>query len=531
MNPFLSFNCLRSKTNVKKRLSSAMLILLSIVGIIVFIPEHACCQGVWNHWDKSYSSVNRDAIEKAVLKAVLNALGNRGNKSDKPTSREKQEEREYAEHLRKIRNDIDGMSDWQLLNSIGDSDYRSIILNEHKHDLTRGLASSNRILYYFDNDKELRKLILDTPSLTTKVREEILGKKEKILDFAQDTDLNQLIMSDPYLRECYKEMQARQDIKRDPRTVLNYIKDPYLKQIIKEDPKLHEILGQEMAKKADEEIKRQKQREAEEQKLKELHDADEIAEIKRRENENQKEKTRIADEKNRANEQTIKNEGEIKKNKDLQDDLLSSPAFAPHIPDLSISIPDPLDLMVSDPTAFFGINYTDDRSEKGKDNPKGNNQKTQENYYDENPEKKPYLKEKVDNVKDWLDAKDYPYKANKAFEASKETYSTLIKEAPDNARKKVISIPKDNMIDKLKEWGRNIINIAYPGANLEEKAEIVIEVEKNEKGFIEGIISDIIDAVSTGDLQKFEENTNARTKKFDDKNRSLANRYFKAWGK
>ena len=478
------------------------ILVLSFIICIILIPELGHCQGIWGAWDKSASSVDHNAIEKAVRDALNSAR------------REEQKETEHRNHLRNASN---------VLSYIDESEYRSMILyeSEFTERLKSELSCSHSILDYYKNDEGIRKLIMEDPTLMENVKNAMQSQKERILDFARDPHLNQLIMSDPSLREYYKKKQAKQDIKCNPRKVLEDIRDPKLRQIIEEDPELVRILAQEIEKKAQED-----------RELQELLDADEKAEQNRKKREREKETTRIVDENNRASEQTKKNKIEQTKNKNLQDELKSSPIFVqlPDVSSLNTTIQDPDALKVK-PIDIFGINYTDDRSEKGKDNPKGNNQKTQENYYDENPEKKPYLKEKVDNVKDWLDAKDYPYKANKAFEASKETYSTLIKEAPDNARKKVISIPKDNMIDKLKEWGRNIINIAYPGANLEEKAEIVIEVEKNEKGFIEGIISDIIDAVSTGDLQKFEENTNARTKKFDDKNRSLANRYFKAWGK
>lgn len=480
------------------------LLLAAAIICLISIPKQIFCQ------------VDKAKVERAILEAMRRHGG-----EDKRGGKVSRIESEEAERQRQIWNDLEEMSEGQLLYNIDNSDYRSKILNNFQDKLKNGLASSNRILYYFDNDEALRDLILKDSSLREKMKDEIARKREKILDYAQNPHMNEFIMTDPTLHNYYIQMKEKQDIKRNPGKVIEDIRDPKLRQIIEEDPELVRILAQEIEKKAQED-----------RELQERLDADEKAEQNRKKREREKETTRIVDENNRASEQTKKNKIEQTKNKNLQDELKSSPIFVqlPDVSSLNTTIQDPDALKVK-PIDIFGINYTDDRSEKGKDNPKVNNQKTQVDYFDDNIEKKPYFEEKMENVKDWWDANDYSYKMNKAFEASKETYSTMIKEAPDNARKKVISIPKDNLIDKLKGWGRNIINIAYPGANLEEKAEVVIEVEKNEKGFIEGLFSDIIDAVSTGDLQKFEGSTSTRVKRFDEKNRSLANRYIKVWSK
>lgn len=462
-----------------------ILLLLTIIICVSGTPKHGFSQGVHDAWKNSYSKSRHDALTKAVTEAIEKRMH---PDPPKPSYKERMADRQEAIRQREIWNNIEEMSEWELLCFIDNSDYRSKILTSFQDKLKSGLASSNRILEYFDNDEALRDLILKDSSLREKMKDEIARKREKILDYAQKPHLNEFIMSDPTLRYYYIQIKEKRDIKRNPRKVIEDIRDPKLRQIIEEDPELVRILAQEIEKKAQED-----------RELQERLDADEKAEQNRKKREREKETTRIVDENNRASEQTKKNKIEQTKNKNLQDELKSSPIFVqlPDVSSLNTTIQDPDALKVK-PIDIFGINYTDDLSTKGDDKLKKANLGNKTTNDDDNLYDQSYLEQKWDGIK--YDAKDNVYKINKQFEISKKEFSTRIKKIPDNARRKVEAVPITWVENKTK----NIVNFAYPGAEMYETSKVQIKSGKEQVKLFEGILSCISDAVDAGVSGKFD---------------------------
>lgn len=469
------------------------LLLAAAFICLISIPKQAQCQ------------FNRARVTKYITDYV-----NQHEKQSKPSWREREEERKEEEQRKRIQNQIESMSDSDLLSHIDDPDYHYMIMNDYSGRLMNALYNSENLLKHYKNDN-LRNLITNNPYLMGKVINNMRSQKEKILDFARDSHLKDLLMSDPELREYYEKMQVKQDIRQNPRKSLVYAKDPKWKQLFLEDYELKKILADEKEKKAKEDYDRQI-RLAE----------DEKREQERIAREKQKEIKRKEDEKNKAHDQEVKNQKEQEAVKVLQKAIMSSPAFA-QLPDLSISIPTPSDLMVSDPIKYFGINYTDGLAEEeyfdellGGDSPRKN---TVSNKPKQKDISEDYFSDDYDSFyKAKWDCFVYnsKEKLEKSWEISKKLFTTIVSEAPETTKKKIVSIP----ISKGKELIRETVNIGFPGASLEEKSEEIIEIGKDKKKFIEGSLNSIKEVVVTNDLRKFEESTTLRIEKFDDKNRS-----------
>lgn len=421
---------------------------------IIVIPKYGVCQGIWDAWDKSASSVDHNAIEKAVKDAMnaSNTISKRGTTySDWKAEREEQERR----------NRLNNTSN--LLNCIDDPDDRSMILyeSEYRERLKSELLSSNSILDYYGSDEGIRKLIISEPLLQKKVKDKIFEQKDRILYLAENPNILDFILSDSFLKEYYNlEKEAKEKERKEQLRRFYQAQDRELK---------------ERAEKA-------------------------------RQIENQ----RIQDETNRAQGQMEKNNSERDKNNKLKDEQLSSPMFS--------QLSNQASLTISEPKIMFGIRYHDDLTEDDYfDELLGDNatihkeqnelaQKTEEPEYDI-PKEDSYIKTKVDLA--LYNTKDELYKLNKKWEASKGKISTVVKEVPNKAEKKTVSV----LVKRTKGKMKNLIGTMYPGyeAGFEMwgKGKEITVIGKEEKGFVKDVIQciskDAVDAVASGDIQQLEE--------------------------
>ena len=437
---------------------------------LFFIPKQAQCQ------------FDRAKATQMLLDAINRHES--GKKSPETSYAERMADRQEAMRQREIQNQIDAMSEYQLLNHLDDFDYRYRIIYYNKERLISALSNSWNILDYYKND-DLRKIIMENPTLMENVKNVMWSQKERILDFARDPHLNQLIMSDPLLNKYYyleekKQRMVKEGVKIDD------IKDPEIRNIVINNPSLMDNFNQNAIQQAqkdlNDEIKRTE---------------DELNEQNRIKINKKNEEVRKQGENERANIQVIKNENERKENKQIQDELSSSPFFV-QLPDVSSLISDLDALKITKPIDIFGINYTDDLSTKGDDKLKIANQGNKTTNNDDNLYDQSYLEQKWDGIK--YDAKDNLYKINKQFEISKKEFSTKIKKIPDNARRKVEAVPITWVENKTK----NIVNFAYPGAEMYETSKVQIKSGKEQVKLFEGVLSCISDAVDAGVSGKFD---------------------------
>lgn len=253
----------------------------------MYIPNYSHCQGIWDAWDKSASSVDHDALVRAVENAINKTQG------QKSTSRERAEERREAERQNQLRKDLRNSS--SLLSYIDDADYRWMILHESefRDQFRYQLLNSKDIVDYFMDDDELRKMILSDNSLFQRLKTRMLENPDKILDYVKDSDLKNIILSDSELKYVY----VKQDITTHPDKLSDYINDPDFKKKFDEDINFKAFVSDKVAEKIIAEQKAQKQRELEAQ-----------AAAKRKEQEYLAEQQRIEAERQRAIEQARQNE-------------------------------------------------------------------------------------------------------------------------------------------------------------------------------------------------------------------------------
>jgi len=216
---------------------------LSLIAILLFVvvnnTEICYGQGVWDAWDRSASSVNHDALTKAVQDAV-----NKARNPDKPTSKEREEERQYNNRLNEIMN------------------------------------NQSDLLWYMDSD-EYGSIIISNFNLREKLKEKIWDNRQDILDMANNSKIKNVIINDPMLRDYYELEMKKLDIRRHPESAINYIKDPQITEVIKKDPELAQILAQAAKKKAEDEQLAEQQRLLRKKQEEENKELARLAEIKR----------------------------------------------------------------------------------------------------------------------------------------------------------------------------------------------------------------------------------------------------------
>ena len=460
--------------------------IIFIIGI-VFIPKYGCCQGVWDAWDRSASSVNHTAIEKAVRDAL--------NSANKQTSSEGKEDRKEAERRGCLRNASN------VLSYIDNTEYRSMILyeSEFRERLKSELSYSRYILDYFKNDDGIRQLVMSDPSLQKKIKDKIWEQKGRMLDFASNPYLLELIISDRLLKQQYESLKMQEDVRMHPEHVINYINDPKFKQEIINNPELMQGISRQILDEVQNRIVRDQrriEREREEQ-IRQLQ-------------EEQAERNRIKEERERAVQQQAQNDKEFQENNQIKDEFLSSSMFA------QVSNTFSMPQINQESKLMFGINYQDDLTEDeyfdellGTDSPTNTKvsnkpiQNTEVKEMSAGTDGDSYIKAKLDCA--IYDSKE---KLAKGWETSKRKITTIVKETPEKTKKRVVSIP----VNKVKAETNRILDKIYPGYEMGKRVEVISKFGKEEKGFVQEIIQCIskeaVDAVTTGNTRQFEECVN-----------------------
>lgn len=418
------------------------------------IPNYVQCQSVNIHdeFDKAKSSLNYSKLAKTIS-AIFDSWGKKEKDHTSPIE---------AVRQREIQNQIDAMSDSELLNHIDDSDYHYKILYDNRDRLMSALYNNGNILDNYKND-DLRKLIMEDPSLEKKVKDKIWEQKEKILELAKDSNIERLILSDPSLQEYYDTELKIHDIQQHPEKIRVYIYDPKMRQIIEDNPKLARILAQEIKKQYEEALQREQQR---------------IIERENKKKKQQIEIQRLKDEGERAAEQETQNAQEWNNDLNLSHTLGSMmPSKQQNPPQNTVTR-----LQVS------------------------------QEEYDELYEDPTLLNAKINCAV-------YNTKANveKAWKTAKVQSKTVLKGSQNKIKGKLISIP----VGKANEAMDNFFNTAWPNADMGTKVRVARDIYQEESNLASDILKCIVhegvEAVSSGDMKQFNKCIQRAKNDFTDK--------------
>lgn len=429
--------------------------LLILNFTLAFVPYYCYSQSYTSSdWmnDKPYEDLMKS------LKGNNNSSSN-ASSLKKSSSRERAEDRREAERQNRLSNDLRQAS--YVTSYLNDPDYRSKILyeSEFRERLKNELIHNNKITDYY-SDKDVREIILSDNNLRKKLLEVIWENRSRILEYSNNSDLKEFILSNPTLREYYELEVKKQDMRNHPESAIKYIKDPQITEVIKNDPELAQILAQLVKKKAEDEQRAEEQRLLRKKQEEERNELARLAEIKR-----------VQEEAERANDQYKKNEQKKERNKQLSNKIMS--------------------------------NLSPKRTNSESRPTSENNSRISRNSYNDF----------------WGDPELYQAKINCAVYSTETELLKALRNAPtlseyisgkteqmqNKVQRKLVSIP----IGKINESVDIVLNTGWPGANLGEKARVSNLVREEEGNFISEVIkcvaNDAVEAVSTGDMNKFNE--------------------------
>lgn len=443
----------------------------------MYIPNYSHCQGIWDAWDKSASSVDHDALVRAVENAINKTQG------QKSTSRERAEERREAERQNQLRNKLRNCS--SLLSYINDADYRWMILHESefRDQFRYQLLNSKDIVDYFMDDDELRKIILSDNSLFQRLKTRMLENPDKILDYMEDSDLKEVISSDPELNRLYELKYAEYDVMSHPENLSKYIKDPEMKNHFLNDPEMKKIVTQKYLNDIKKEQETEKQRAIAAKQAEERRIQEEKAAAEREKQEAiDKENARLA-EIQRQNDNAVRakiqyEQNEQQKQKDIAHSEKLKSMIVPR-QDKGLK-----NNGVDDEIDAFNVLYEDMAVNRAR--------KTSAVY----------------STQDGL---------NKALEDAGIRAKIELKKKQKEWQGKVVSIP----IGKANELMNKTLETAYPGAGMWKKVKVSQAVRQDEEGLVSTVFKCIakegVEAVASGDMKQFNECINEAKDTFLDK--------------